>query len=67
MYNKIMKNYWKPTPLKWRRLGDALLGISTFIASLTMYQDKPWVGVIVLITGVIGKFLTNFFGEDEQS
>lgn len=63
MYNKMLKNYWKPTPLKWRKFGDALLAISTFVASFTLYQDKPWIGVVALITGVIGKFLTNFFSK----
>jgi hypothetical protein len=63
MYNKMLKNYWKPTPIKWRKLGDALLAISTFVASFTLYQDKPWIGVVALITGVIGKFLTNFFSK----
>jgi len=42
----MLKNYWKPTPLKWRKLGDALLAISTFVASFTLYQDKPWIGVL---------------------
>ena len=28
MYNKMLKNYYKPTPVKWRKLGDALLAVS---------------------------------------
>jgi len=65
MYNKMLKNYYKPTPTKWRKLGDALLAISTTITGFAMYQDMQWVALTALITGVIGKFLTNFFKEDD--
>ena len=63
MYNKMLKNYYKPTPIKWRRLGDALLAVSTTITSFALYEDIQWVALTALITGVIGKFLTNFFTE----
>jgi len=64
MYNKMLKNYYKPTPTKWRKLGDALLAVSTTITGFAMYQSTHWVAIIALITGVIGKFLTNFFTEE---
>jgi hypothetical protein len=63
MYNKMLKNYYKPTPIKWRRLGDALLAVSTTITSFALYEDIQWVALTALIIGVIGKFLTNFFTE----
>ena len=64
MYNKMLKNYYKPTPTKWRKLGDALLAVSVTITGFAMYENVQWVALTALITGVIGKFLTNFFKED---
>jgi len=61
MYNKMLKNYYKPTPEKWRKLGDALLGVSTLITTFAVYENVHWVALTALITGVVGKFLTNFF------
>lgn len=61
----MLKDYYKPTPVKWRKLGDALLAVSVTITGFAMYQNVQWVALIALITGVIGKFLTNFFKEDD--
>ena len=58
---KMKKNYYTPTPKKWRKLGDALLATSTAITGFAMYEDVKWVALTALITGVVGKFLTNFF------
>lgn len=60
-----MKNYYKPTPKKWRKLGDALLAISTFVASYAITEDYKIIAISGFIIGVIGKFLTNFFTADE--
>ena len=54
--------YSKPTPKKMRRLGDGLLIVSTLLTNEVM-GDKPFVASVALITGVVGKFLTNFFSE----
>jgi hypothetical protein len=65
MWNFNMKqNYYSPTPKKWRKLGDALLGVSTTITGFAIYENEKWIALIALALGVIGKFLTNFFGED---
>jgi hypothetical protein len=61
------KHYYQPTPVKWRKLGDALLGVSTTITSFAIYEKWTWVAIGALITGVVGKFLTNFFTEDPVS
>jgi hypothetical protein len=60
---KMKKNYWHPTPKKWRKLGDALLGVALIgiPADLAGYK---WVGITMFIIGIIGKFLTNFFTDD---
>jgi hypothetical protein len=60
----MLKNkYYAPTPAKWRKLGDALLGVSTTITGFAIYEDIKGVAITALILGVVGKFLTNFFAE----
>lgn len=61
---KMKTSYYNPTPKKWRKLGDALLGVSTTITGFAIYEDVKWIAYTALIIGVIGKFLTNFFTED---
>lgn len=60
-----LKGYYKPTPKKWRKIGDALLGVS-LIAIPAELSGYPWISISVFFIGVIGKFLTNFFSDDEQ-
>ena len=73
--NGLMCNYWKPTPKKWRKIGDSLLAVSTVLSIGGLWQFdnlkdvftpnelKIMIG-LSLVLGVIGKFLTNFFVED---
>jgi hypothetical protein len=63
-YFDMKRNYYSPTPKKWRKLGDALLGVSTTITGFAIYEEAKWIAITALVFGVIGKFLTNFFGED---
>jgi hypothetical protein len=58
---KMKQNYFSPTPTKWRKLGDALLGVSTTITGFAIYEEAKWVAIAALLFGVVGKFLTNFF------
>jgi len=58
-----MKKYYSPTPLKWRKLGDALLAASTTITTYAIYNDMKSIAITALIMGAVGKFLTNFFSE----
>jgi hypothetical protein len=73
-----MKHYWKPTPKKWRRLGDSLLAVATVIAIGGIWQYDslkeiftPGELKVMIITsivfGVVGKFLTNFFKIDDST
>lgn len=57
-----LMQYGKPTPKKLRRLGDGLLLVSTLFTNEVM-GDKPFIASVALVTGVVGKFLTNFFSE----
>ena len=72
-----MKHYWKPTPKKWRRLGDALLAVATIIAvggiwqydslkEIFTTQELKIMIVSSIVFGVVGKFLTNFFKSDDK-
>lgn len=59
-----MKTFYKPTPKKWRKLGDSLLVASTTLAAFSIANEwDKWIQITALVTGVIGKFLTNFFSE----
>lgn len=60
---RIKKRYWEPTPKKWRKIGDALLGVSAMGVPAVL-ADYTWVGITLFIIGIIGKFLTNFFTDD---
>ena len=72
---KITSSYWKPTPKKWRRIGDSLLAVASVMAIgglwqfdnlkdiFTPFEIKLMI-VSSIVLGVIGKFLTNFFKEE---
>jgi hypothetical protein len=56
-----MNKYYRPTPIKWRKIGDALLASSTTITTFAIYEQVEWLAYVALLTGVIGKFLSNLF------
>ena len=73
--NSLLCNYWKPTPKKWRRIGDSMLAVASVLAIGGLWQfdnlkdiftTGEIKGMIVasIVLGVVGKFLTNFFKED---
>lgn len=71
-----MKNYYKPTPIKWRKIGDSLLavaalfgggGLIAFDQLKQVYSEhelKVMIGSAIVL-GVVGKFLTNFFTDEK--
>ena len=74
----MMKNYWSPTPKKWRKIGDSLLAVATVIAIGGIWQwdslkdvfstgEIKFMIVLSILLGVVGKFLTNFFKKEEES
>ena len=63
----IIKNYYSPTPKKWRRLGDALLGVGMFVTGISIYNEFKWVAIASVVLCIIGKFLTNFFSDDSPN
>ena len=63
---KMKKNYYSPTPKKWRQIGDTLLAISLISVPVDLAGYK-WIAISFFVMGILGKFLTNFFTEDEQN
>jgi hypothetical protein len=51
--------YYKPTPTKWRKVGDVLLASSVVLS--TQFPENPKMILISSIAGVLGKFITNCF------
>ena len=73
--NGLMCDYWKPTPKKWRKMGDALLAVASILSIGGLWQfdnlkdvftsnELKFMIVLSIVLGVIGKFLTNFFVGD---
>lgn len=63
---KLKEKYLAPTPKKMRKLGDALLAVSTTITTYAIADNwSKWIQISALMMGVVGKFLTNFFTEDD--
>jgi len=72
---KLQRSYWKPTPKKWRKIGDTFLAVSSVLAIgglwqfdnlkdiFTPFEIKSMI-VSSIALGVVGKFLTNFFKEE---
>jgi hypothetical protein len=66
-----LENYKAPTPVKWRKIGDAILlsttSLSGMIMGLPISEHKQlWAIFILNAIGVGGKVITNFFREDEK-
>jgi hypothetical protein len=60
------KSYYRPTPPRWRKLGDSILIMGTTLTATFagMEIDKGWI-IAASITTALGKVCTNFFSEDE--
>lgn len=68
----ILENYKAPTPVKWRKIGDSILLVSTSMSTMVMglpitEHQQLWLIFSVNAFGVIGKVITNLFKEDEPS
>jgi hypothetical protein len=74
---KMSNRYWNPTPKKWRRIGDSFLAVASVLAigglwqfdnlkDIFTTQEIKIMIVTSIVLGVVGKFLTNFFKEDDS-
>lgn len=72
----LKKKYWSPTPKKWRKIGDTFLAVSSVLAIGGLWQFDNLKDILSpmelramiftsIALGAIGKFLTNFFIEDD--
>jgi hypothetical protein len=59
------KGYFEPTPKRLRVLGDSIAAASLFVAGLNIEHPKLMLGCG--IAGAVGKFITNFFTDEEES
>lgn len=72
MKNFSLKNYWDKTPKVMRKLGDSLLAVALLVIAdkasglnLTSFLTEKETRYIA-VGAVAGKFLTNFFKEEEE-
>lgn len=59
------KEYFKPTPKRFRILGDSLAAAGTFAATISIMNGNAKAGTAIMISSVFGKFFSNFFADDE--
>ncbi len=61
----ILNDYYKPTPLRMRKIGDALLGASMTMSTYAIMNNYPKVGVVIMVIGGLGKFISNLWSADD--
>lgn len=60
------KAYWEPTPKKFRKIGDALLGAFSITSISSIVSESKKLAIASLMLGIMGKVFTNFFVEENQ-
>jgi hypothetical protein len=61
-----LNGYYKPTPSGVRKVGDVMQYGAQIAAGASIVNEKPELGLIVMIVGAVGKILSNFFVEEEK-
>ncbi len=66
-----LKNYYQPTPIFWRKIGDTILLGSASLSTLMMGAPindhaKTWIVFGINAFGIMGKLITNFFKDDND-
>ncbi len=59
-----LSGYYKPTPSSIRKVGDIMQYGAQIATGASIVNDKPELGLFVMIIGAVGKILSNFFVED---
>ena len=67
MANFGWKHYFAPTPKRLRVLGDSLAAAGTFGAAIVVLNGHPVAGTIIMVVGVVGKFISNFFTDESEA
>lgn len=52
------------TPTIIKNIGHGLLGVSIFISGYSFYNQKPYIGIVGLLCGCVGKFICECFGSN---
>ena len=59
--SKSVENYYKPTPFKWRLVGDSILIVGSTVTTVAgLLSLSPYVVAAGAIFTALGKILTNF-------
>ncbi|CAB4157467.1 hypothetical protein UFOVP683_25 [uncultured Caudovirales phage] len=58
--------FYEPTPAGVRKVGDVLQYGAQIAAGASIINEKPELGLLVMIIGSIGKVLSNFFVEEQK-
>lgn len=61
-----LKEFKKPTPKLMKRLGATFMGISVFVSSYAFYNSHEVVGMVGLVSGIIGTIITNMFSDTSE-
>ena len=56
----LSRYYGKPTPAKWRKIGDLIQWTGDAIAIAAFFSPAPWITPVALAVGRLGKIITNF-------
>lgn len=67
MKKTILKKYYQPTPKSWRKIGDAILFIGTSMTGYAIFNESQTFTLVSLVLTILGKAVTNFFTEVEES
>ena len=58
------KHYWAPTPIRVRKMADAIVSASVFAGTLVSLNGNPKFGTGIFIAGFFAKIISNFFRND---
>ncbi len=64
LFVKFKTRYKKPTPKKWKKIGNALLIGSLAASSYEVFDGHPFWSGAIAISGVAGKVITSLFTEE---
>lgn len=59
--------YFAPTPKRIRVLGDSLAIAGTFALGIATLNGHPVAGTIIMVVAIVGKFISNFFTEEDNA
>jgi hypothetical protein len=64
---KLIENYYKPTPVLARKIGDSLMGAASIGASYAFATSNNKAAFVLFLMAVVGKFISNFWAVDNEA